>query len=102
MAISDVPGFQEDTTSTTSWKPEFQFHIFPNPAHEEITILHNTTPHDLEVSIVNLQGKIVESYSLPNSQPNHTLSVHHLNSGIYFLRLTQENGAVSVKKLVIE
>jgi len=73
----------------------YSFTIIPNPAKNNITISAGTVFHTVEVC--NFLGQTV--ISQPVSGTSVSLNVSQLNNGIYFVRVTSENG-ISVKKFL--
>lgn len=71
--------------------------LYPNPTTGIFQV--NTALDKLNVELINLSGQTVFSQSITN---NDQISLHHLSSGIYFVKCVDENGYVfSTKKLVI-
>lgn len=76
--------------------------ITPNPAHEELKIeLDSQIKGHANYKIFNQSGKLISKEKiLGNSQ---TIDVSALNSGLYFLQLSDKNNAViATEKVVIE
>ena len=69
------------------------FAIAPNPAYDKITITSETNFSKIEV--INFLGQIVISQS--NSDNYTSLDVSNLNNGVYFVRITTDNGTSSKK-----
>jgi len=67
--------------------------LYPNPVKNTFTI--TTTLTIEEIKIFNLQGKLL--YQKIN--PNHTLNISNLASGILFLQFTTDTGVIT-KKLI--
>lgn len=69
--------------------------IFPNPTTNYLQILApNFNGH---LTVLNIQGKqLIEGYV--NISSNHVIDISFLSSGIYFLKLTDNNGQIIVKK----
>ena len=84
----DDPGEEAINEPTTTY-----FSIVPNPAYDKITITSETNFSKIEV--INFLGQTV--ISQPNT--DNTLVVSNLNNGVYFVRITTDNGT-SVKKFV--
>jgi len=71
------------------------FSIVPNPATDKITILSKGNLNKIEV--INFLGQTVFSQSLSGNES--TLNISTFNSGIYFVRVTTDNGT-NVQKFV--
>ncbi len=65
--------------------------VFPNPVNDVLTI--STTVHINQIEILNAMGKTV----LAETQPNHSISLEGLTSGIYFLKAESEEGFTVVR-----
>lgn len=81
-------GINENTTSAS-----LEFHIYPNPASEEVFI--ETDQQLFNVELFNLEGQMMSQFA--NTK---RLDVSHLSNGIYFIRISSENN-VGVRRLVI-
>lgn len=71
--------------------------IYPNPATEKLTIQLPTSVEEAMVSITDELGRSV--YQSNINSPANTIDVSTLNSGVYFVRLT--NGKLSTVESVI-
>ncbi len=92
---------QNFATHTQRLDASSQVNIFPNPAYDNITIrlseeMGNET---LQLDIVNISGQIVES-QVVDSQTAIQLSLNHIESGIYMVRLYNDTISV-IKKVVV-
>jgi len=76
-------------------KGKSEFFIYPNPTSSHITISSEKDFHTLE--IMDLLGRVV--YTQVNNGNNTTLNVSGYGNGIYFIRITTENG-LEIKKFV--
>ena len=85
-----------DTTNVIS-NYENRFNIYPNPVKDELTI--TTEVRVEEISIYDIYGRRTNVYSLQSTDFVHNLNVAGLNSGIYFVRITTEDGEI-VKRFV--
>jgi hypothetical protein len=78
---------------TTSVKEQFNnkglFSIYPNPFTDKINIYNGTQSKLNAISIVNLQGQLV--FKSENLDPND-IELSDLNSGLYFITITDTNG----------
>ncbi|WP_397364132.1 T9SS type A sorting domain-containing protein [Olleya sp. R77988] len=83
------PLSNEDFASST-------FSIFPNPTNTGYITIKTTSKEAINVSVFNVLGEQVVSQTLKNN----VLNLSDLASGVYILRLSQ-NETVATKKLVI-
>jgi hypothetical protein len=95
----------EDKTSSrlmksTSVVPVWDANIYPNPASNELFIKTNSEKEELKVIITDVNGRVVADYLVKTNGflGNIRLS---MNSGIYFVTLSNSNNDKAVKKLVI-
>jgi len=71
--------------------------IYPNPAYDVINI---EAANDVKmIRIMNMVGQTVYSNAVQN--PNSTINVNELESGVYFLQVETEHGS-STQKIVIK
>ena len=77
---------------------ETSFSIYPNPANENVTI--SNIEAGSTVTLVDVSGKSV-SQQFSNST-SVKLQTSALNSGVYFVRVMNNNGISGTQKLVIE
>ncbi len=68
--------------------------LYPNPTSETLKILYQGEV-EMDIRVFDTTGKLVvfEPNVLLNSQ--HSLNVAHLNSGVYFVRMSSGNGVVT-------
>lgn len=78
--------------------PNDVFTVFPNPSSGSITIRGNQETE--KVYFLNLSGKVIKI--LEGRQNNDIIDISQLQTGIYFVQVYWENGAVSTNKLVKE
>lgn len=72
------------------------FSLYPNPTSEGYVNISTVSNDDINVAVFDILGKQVKNETLRNER----LDVSNLKSGVYLLRLTQ-NEATVTKKLVI-
>ncbi len=90
-----------NTTGIHDEKKVSAFVIYPNPAKDRITINHEQLSEksfesgENEILILDLQGRIIKSFSLSHSVSD-LLDLSELENGIYFLRTKNE-----LKKIII-
>ena len=72
--------------------------IFPNPATNQFQITLNTEMKEVELDIVDLNGKIIMKNKISSVQ--NTVEISRFNPGIYFVKVVSQNN-FEVFKLVI-
>lgn len=71
--------------------------VYPNPASETIYLASDRLPQ--RIDIVNALGRVVLTQVMVSSR---TLSVAHLNNGLYHLKVFSEQGESAVVPLLIQ
>ncbi|RFC54728.1 T9SS type A sorting domain-containing protein [Brumimicrobium aurantiacum] len=95
-ATIDLGAFENPSTLNLSTSTKVQTSIYPNPTQQNITISSDNQIH--EVEILNTLGA-----SVVNILPTSTvikINVNHLNTGVYFVKIKNQNGSYSTHKLV--
>jgi hypothetical protein len=77
-----------------------KFTVYPNPASEKILINTKNSAENISVQILTLQGKEVLHKAL-NTQKNNTLTISHLETGVYFIQIQNNSGVIATQKLLI-
>lgn len=72
--------------------------IFPNPANQSIQIQGLDFNEGVRIKIISIDGKIMKDEVITQSNIN----VSDLNSGMYFMELTDSNGKTGVAKFIKE
>ncbi|WP_235291991.1 family 10 glycosylhydrolase [Portibacter lacus] len=71
--------------------------IYPNPVDDHIFIknlIGHVENSGYSIAIMNTIGQKVMEKSISSAQDTLFINVHHLNNGIYFLRLVDQNGNI--------
>ena len=76
------------------------FSIFPNPFISSTTIHTNGNLQNATLTIYNFNGQILKQVTTISGQ-TVSISRDNLPSGLYFIRLTEENNLIAVAKLII-
>ncbi len=85
-----------DTSLSTSEFNSNEFSIYPNPVDSEFVTISSSNNDEINVQVFDVLGKQVKNEILSNNR----LDVSNLNSGVYLVKITQNN-ASTTKKLVI-
>ncbi|GAB4158756.1 MAG: hypothetical protein Tsb0033_12300 [Winogradskyella sp.] len=83
------------STNTNSFNLD-QVSIYPNPTNTGRVTISSSNNDAMNVQVFDVLGKQVKNETLTNN----TLNVSDLNTGVYILKITQNN-ATTTKKLVI-
>jgi len=72
--------------------------IYPNPAHEFITVNTINRKSEMTYQLFDMQGRMCKQGELKNE--NNIIDISSFNSGIYFIRLTDGKQLYSVEKVI--
>lgn len=84
-------------TTSTSDPLEHELDIYPNPVQNQLRILNLKSPQDFK--IFNSEGRMVDSDQI---SINESINVSQYNSGIYFIKIVNEQGQHLIRKFVKE
>lgn len=103
VEVTDANGCKDTSnvitvTGLDSYHLLTEVELYPNPAQDELMISGSLT-RQLEVTIVNLQGKTLLQTSLP--QGSGRLDVANLAPGMYLVQLKVAD-KIQVRKLIVE
>ncbi|MCK5400540.1 MAG: T9SS type A sorting domain-containing protein, partial [Flavobacteriaceae bacterium] len=74
--------------------------IFPNPATNEVYIKNNASVNIDNISLYNLEGRLVYSSKDTNYGSLRKMDVSHLSQGVYFVNISTDYGILSRKLIV--
>ena len=81
--------------------------IYPNPTTGKLKIINYSsaplTDQNRTLSVVEVYdvvGQIVFTSRLSELSPETTIDISHLANGMYFLKITTEDGTTKTKKIV--
>lgn len=80
--------------SITPTNTNFEINLFPNPAKEFIQlVISGSASSTADMQILDYTGRIIDKQELllQNSQNQIIYPVNELQSGVYFIKLTQQN-----------
>lgn len=81
---------------------EIPFSIYPNPSQNELTIAVSSTNSSYLVEIFDLMGKQILRGDFAADQQTINLNISNLSTGVYTVRLMNQEGQSSIKKLIKE
>ncbi|AEH01692.1 T9SS type A sorting domain-containing protein [Lacinutrix sp. 5H-3-7-4] len=96
-----ITEFVEFQLSVNTFETQ-NFSLYPNPAKDEVIIKSNIALRgNTSVTIINVQGKMVNSKILNVNSLETQLNISNLESGLYFIKL--KNGKTeTIKKLIVK
>lgn len=87
--IVDCPGGNYTGTAETAER-ELGMDVYPNPAHDRVTVALEGNPHGLTLTMTDLAGKIVLQKAVSGIQS--ILDLKGVRAGIYVLNLSGADG----------
>jgi hypothetical protein len=72
--------------------------IYPNPNNGNFTI--NTTENNVKITVYSVDGKVIVN-NLKITQPNQLVNLGNIESGVYFVNVTNDTHQKTIR-LVIE
>ncbi|MFP4846391.1 spondin domain-containing protein [Winogradskyella sp. PE311] len=89
------------TLSTATSRFENKIKMFPNPNNSDSVTIFNSNVLN-EIAVYDVLGKRVKlTKTSTNSENKQILNIKDLNQGIYIVRLTNKNGTIGSKKLIV-
>jgi len=85
-------------TSSTSYSDEMI--IYPMPAQDQVTIAHKKMTWGAKLTITTIDGKVIKNVMVADGSSHTPVSLTGMTSGLYFVRLEDQNGKVQVAKLL--
>ena len=74
--------------------------LYPNPVTNELNIQLDNTTSNYKVTIYNTLGSVVFESNNQLSNTNNSINVGELNSGIYFVKITDAENKTFQKRLI--
>ena len=77
---------------------------FPNPAKDTITLSYSLPDNtqDATLNIMNINGKIMKSFTIDNHFENLKVDVSNFNSGVYFYTIATGNKITASSKFIVQ
>jgi hypothetical protein len=75
--------------------------LYPNPATDLVTLTYAGEAQLEELTIVDMNGKLIKTVSLENFNNSHNIQTSELAKGMYFIQI-QSNRDVITQKLIIK
>jgi hypothetical protein len=87
---NDCDGFVDEGAVDVNYNlNEAQLQLFPNPAHDQVSILLGTHVGTVQVQVIDLQGRQIEQYQFTGQRLD--IDVSNWSSGVYQFVLSAPN-----------
>ena len=73
------------------------FTLFPNPTKSNVTLLNENRIKVNQVLVYDINGRLMNKYSINSNSENQTISLEEFASGLYFLSVETEKGIMDFK-----
>ena len=87
--VNYIDGMDYNSSLTSMNQTENLVKLYPNPTKDEVNITLNQMMGETQIDIFDQAGRKIETYTTTN--PSLTLSLKHLNEGVYTLKITNNN-----------
>jgi OOP family OmpA-OmpF porin len=96
--IDDITLIDQSTVGFNELTNGASIEVYPNPANDVINFKFSDANTKRKIELYNKIGELVLSEDAPTQ--NSLLNIHHLQSGVYFVKVSYANGMSVVKKVV--
>ena len=96
---SDCMGNNVITNTEEEKSPNLELTVYPNPSSNYFTFDLEIQPGNYQISIVDLKGRILESFHLPDNLDQIELG-HELSPGTYFIYISQGMRIITTRTIV--
>ncbi len=80
---------------------DFNLQLYPNPTHTSLFIDNTDKVHISEITILDLEGKIIQNDLIDSQQTQLKIDIELLNSGAYIIKIKSGNEFIT-KKFIIK
>ena len=91
--VNFVDGMDYTSALTNPNAQNISLQLYPNPTKDEINITLDQSIKIKQIDIFDQAGRKVETHTLLSS--THTLSLNHLQKGVYTLKITTDNSILT-------
>lgn len=101
MIIDYVRVYQESPLSVSEFEDSTRLSFYPNPTSSDLHIETNQImQQNVELVVVDISGRTVSQNAFYVEDRTITYNTTRLNSGIYFMTISFENGATNTIKFI--
>lgn len=76
-----------------------QIQLYPNPTQGDLILINSGTELLVKATIIDVNGRIIETFDLRNAGAETSMSVESLSTGMYFVQIESESTSI-VKQIV--
>ena len=80
----------------------FQFQVYPNPAHQEVTAVFEQHISSGQLRVINLMGQVLYTKTITTECGSLLLEVSGFTPGVYFMELSVPNEQPITRKWIKE
>ncbi|OAB78878.1 M36 family metallopeptidase [Cochleicola gelatinilyticus] len=92
LTVDEILGVADIELSTT-------IRLYPNPTNGDITLSNKGSQVLVDATIFDVNGRLIKSLDLSNAGVETNVSISDLASGMYFMKITSEEGNI-VKRII--
>lgn len=89
-------------TSSDWYETDQPFFIFPNPNNGRFTLIYNFTDPEFNLSIFDLQGKLVYSKETIYNERSQEMDFSNLSTGMYLVQISNDTSSWAEKLVISE
>ncbi len=75
--------------------------VYPNPAHEVITIQLNSNNYIKQIQLVDMLGRVIKNEKYSSSNYSEVMNLKEVGSGTYFVEVTTDTNQKETKKIIV-
>lgn len=95
-------GVEKHAQTTNSTTNEHNFRFYPNPAHDQITLLwENSEDADCSLTLMNVLGKVLGTNHFSLLQNSYQVDLTNFASGVYLIQIINHSKKTNLGKIVI-
>lgn len=99
----EIPQRKDGTTAVNNVAPASLFQVYPNPAHDQVTLRYNGDNKNMQVSVLDITGRVIyAANNVTMGQQPYTVDVSKLAPGIYTIVVADAAGQSERFKIVKE
>jgi uncharacterized repeat protein (TIGR01451 family) len=75
--------------------------VYPNPAHEAITIQLNSNNYIKQIQLVDMLGRVIKKENYSSTNYSEVMNLKEVGSGTYFVEVTIDTNQKETKKIIV-